>query len=256
MRVTICQSHDDTTALEADWQALIAHLEDAGSDLVLLPEMPFYPWIAATQDVDLAQWEAAVAAHDAWEQRLGELPAAYVVGSRPVTDADGSRHNRGFVFQNGRVDNIHDKVYLPNDDLFWEGTWYAAGEKTFDLVQCGEAKVGFMICTEIWFTEHARAYAKQGVHIIANPRATEAFSVDKWIAGGRAAAVMGGAYCLSSNRGWSGTADIQFGGAGWAIDPDGEVLGLTSDDAPFCTVEIDLSVADHAKTTYPRNVVE
>lgn len=256
MKVTVCQFHDDPTALEADWQQLIAHLQATESDLVLLPEMPFYPWIAATNDVDVAVWEAAVAAHDAWEQRLSELPTPYVLGSRPVTTATGARHNRGFVHHNAQVQAVHDKVYLPNEDLFWEGTWYAPGEKMFETTQCGPAQVGFLICTEVWYTEHARAYGKAGSHFIVNPRATEAFSVDKWLVGGRAAAIMSGAYCLSSNRGWLGTANIQFGGAGWIIDPNGEVLTMTADDEPFVTLDLDLQVADHAKATYPRNVVE
>lgn len=113
-----------------------------------------------------------------------------------------------------------------------------------------------MVCTDLWFTEHARAYGKAGVNVIANPRATEAFSSEKWLVGGRAAAIVSGAYCLSSNRGWRGTTGVEFGGTGWIIDPDGAVLATTSDNEPFVTVDIDLQVAAAAKQTYPRYVIE
>jgi len=48
---------------------------------------------------------------------------------------------------------------------------------------------------------------------------------------------------------------IEFGGAGWIIEPEeGSVLGVTSPNKPFLTVEIDLEHAEKAKRTYPRYV--
>jgi N-carbamoylputrescine amidase len=113
--------------------------------------------------------------------------------------------------------------------------------------------VGFQICTELWAFDHARCYGKQGVHIIATPRATGDASVETWVIGGRATAISSGAYSLSSNRsGLSKDGKFTFGGTGWIIDPDGKVLALTSSDEPFATIEIDLSAAEEAKSTYPR----
>ena len=148
------------------------------------------------------------------------------------------------------------KYYLPDENLFWEATWYKRGELDFTPKQVGDVKVGMAICTEIWYTEHARNYAKSGVHIVASPRATEISSADKWIAGGRACAVMAGAFCLSSNRGSLDINGMHWAGQGWIIEPDGEVLGLTSEEAPFLTIDIDLQSAEYAKKTYPRYVLE
>ena len=47
---------------------------------------------------------------------------------------------------------------------------------------------------------------------------------------------------------------IRFGGEGWVIDPDGKVLGVTSEAEPFLTVDIELEDAVRAKGTYPRDV--
>jgi N-carbamoylputrescine amidase len=50
------------------------------------------------------------------------------------------------------------------------------------------------------------------------------------------------------------TAGDPFGGQGWIIDPDGDVLAVTSDAERFATRDLDLARAKEAKTTYPRYV--
>lgn len=138
---------------------------------------------------------------------------------------------------------------------FWEASWYERGKRDFTGVQCRGINLGFLICTELWFFEHARQYSKQDIHLLVCPRVTPKSSGDKWIAGGRAAAVVSGAFCLSSNLSGPNTESMAFGGAGWVIEPEeGSVLGLTSRDKPFLTVEIDLEHAGKAKRTYPRYV--
>jgi N-carbamoylputrescine amidase len=235
---------------EIEWSRLVEHISGEQSEIVLLPEMPFYPWVAAAERFDHQRWEAAVEAHETWLARLSELAPATVLGSRPTAQ----RRNEGFVWD-GSYRQVHDKVYLPEEEGFWEATWYERGEMEFAAAETGAMKVGFTICTEMWFTEHARGYARQGIHLLACPRATEKSTVDKWIAGGRAAAVMAGAYCLSSNRGGEGSG-VSWGGSGWIIDPDGMVLGTTSSDAPFITLDLNLERAVSAKGTYPRYLSE
>ena len=192
---------------------------------------------------------------------LAELAPALVLGSRPV-ERRGLRQNEGFAWelQNG-YQATHTKYYLPDEDRFWEASWYQRGDGDFSVFASHVVRdtlyVGFLICTELWFMQRARTYGKQGIHILANPRATERGTADKWLAGGRAAAaVVSGAFCLSSNRSASGTQPGDMGGLGWIVSPDGEVLGLTSVERPFVTVEIDLSAAERAKTTYPCYVLE
>jgi N-carbamoylputrescine amidase len=219
--------------------------------------MPFYPWVAYTDQVAPGRWEAAVRAHDAWMARLPELACPLVAGSRPVL-RDGRRLNEGFVWDPASgYRGVHAKYYLPDEPGFWEATWYDRGVRDFQSAAAGDIRAGFMICTEIWFGEHARAYARQGTHLLLCPRATPHGTADKWVAGGRAAAVMSGAFCLSSNRGGPDSHGMAWAGTGWVIEPqEGEVLGLTSPEQPFLTVEIDLSVAETAKRTYPRYVLE
>ena len=255
MNLTVCELPHDPGRLDEAWKGLVEHCRANGSDLVLLPEMPFSVWLAATQEVDPARWDEAVATHEAWLERLGELKASTVLGSRPVV-LDGHRHNEAFVWEPGSYQVSHHKYYLPEEDGFWEATWYDRGTGSFPALETVLGKVGFLMCTEVWFTEHARVLGRAGVGILATPRSTEWASRDKWLAGGRAAAVMSGAFGISSNRSGTDALGMRWGGFGWIIDPDGEVLATTSEKDPYATVTVDLQHAERAKTTYPRYVLE
>lgn len=256
MRITVCQLSDVPAQLEEQWEGLAAHCRHERSDLVVLPELGFSPWLAATAEVDQRRWEASVEVHDRWLGRLDELGARVVVGSRPVVE-DGRNFNEAFVWSAAGVAPAHRKRFLPDEPGFHEARWYERGPGEFLPVDTDVAKVGFLLCTEMWFTEHARAYARAGVDVLAAPRGVGLHSLDKWLAGGRAAAVMSGAFCVSSNRGGEDERGFAWAGGGWIIEPEeGEVLGVTSDDEPFLTRDVDLDVARNAKTTYPRYVLE
>ena len=255
MKLTVCELPNDPNDFAGAWESLVDHVGTNQSDLILLPEMPFYRWLSQTNDVDPAEWERAVRAHDEWIDRLNQLAPATVISSRPVIDG-GIRRNVGFVWdpETGAVD-IHAKHYLPDEPGFWEASWYQRGDGGFSIADTSVAKIGFLICTELWFTQHARDYGRLGTHIIVCPRATPTSTAPKWLAGGRAAAVVSGAFCLSSNLAGPTSEGGDFAGVGWIVEPEeGEVLGQTSSAEPFLTVEVDLAEADHAKTTYPRYV--
>lgn len=251
MKLTVCQL--DANQLDVEWAALSTHLDDNPSDLLLLPEMPFSPWFAASQQVDVAIWDEAVEQHQAWITRFAELGVTTITGTMPINQ-DGKRLNAGFVWTAKQgLTLAHNKTYLPDEETFWEASWYDRGAVDFQSVTVKGVCVGFQICTELWFMQHAREYGQQGIHLLLAPRSTLAASVDKWIVGGRAAAVISGAYCLSSNH-VGDALGTPLGGKGWIIDPDGNVLALTSEEQPFVTVEIDLRLAEAAKAEYPRYV--
>ncbi|MGD2100153.1 MAG: carbon-nitrogen hydrolase family protein [Desulfobacterales bacterium] len=255
MRVTVCEMNNQPDRFAQDWRALCDHVKSAGSDLVLLPEMPFYPWLASTQKCEPERWQSSVQDADQWISRLGELAPVSVLGTRPVVN-NGRHLNEGFCWDDTRgYRAVHYKYYLPDEEGFWEASWYERGKMDFSAVECNQAKVGFLICSELWFNQHARDYARQGVHLLVCPRATPKASVEKWIAGGRTAAVVSGAYCLSSNFSGARANGPDWGGAGWIVEPEeGAILGLTSEKHPFITLKIDLQAAEKAKGTYPRYV--
>jgi len=257
VKVTVCELPNDPDALSMQWDRLVHHTRSAKSDLVLLPEMPFHPWLAASNHVDSGHWHQAVNAHQRWITRLPELGAGMVMGTRPV-NRNEVPHNEGFVWTPDRATiPTHTKYYLPDEPGYWEASWYRRGDAVFDTIECNETVYGFLICTEIWFNRHARDYGQHGAHFIICPRVTPASSTDKWIAGGRTAAVVSGAFCLSSNLAGPNIPGSDFGGTGWIIEPEaGTVLGTTSAKEPFLTMDIDIERAEAAKSTYPRYVAD
>ncbi len=256
MRVTICQLPNQPSAFEHAWTELVRHARSHASELVVLPEMPFSPWLAATRPADQGRWNDSVARHDRdIETRLPELAPAAVLSSRPVVD-DGVNYNRGFTWAEGQITDVHDKYYLPEEPGFWETDWYRRGDGVFSPTTVAGARVGFQICSEMWFFERGRAYGQQGVHIIASPRATGAQSVERWMTGGRALAITAGCFVLSCNLSAPCAADADLGGGSFAIDPDGQVLAVTTASSPFATLDLDPGQAEAARSTYPRYIAE
>ena len=79
MKITVCQLHDARDAFAKDWEELLDHVKVQESELVLLPEMPFFQWFPVSRRFDAGVWRAAVSAHGAGEQRLAELAPARVL---------------------------------------------------------------------------------------------------------------------------------------------------------------------------------
>ena len=155
--------------------------------------------VAADPEPDAARWQAAADAHSRQITELRRLNAKAVIGTRPIVLDGGQRRNQAFLWSASEAAMaVHDKVYLPNEEYYWEARWYARGELRFDPCHALGLTIGVQICTEVWFFEWARHFARAGVDLLCVPRVTPHASVDKWLAGGRAAAVCAGAYCLSS----------------------------------------------------------
>jgi predicted amidohydrolase len=250
MRVTVCEMPDDRKNFETAWEELIAHVRRQQSDLVLLPELPFSPWIATTPQFDVQVWQRAQQAHEVMMQRLRELPVSVVLGTHPVSEG-AFRLNRGFYWTpTDGSQGVHDKYYLPNEEGFYERCWFARGPRDFTLARVQDIALGFLICSEVMFNEWARSYGRQGANLIAVPRATG--SHERWVVAPRMAAIASGAFVISSNR----AQDQVFGGRGLVVGPDGDVLASTARQAPFATVEIDLAESTRAKQTYPRDLLE
>ena len=140
------------------------------------------------------------------------------------------------------------KFFLPDEPGNWEARWFDRGDSDFPEYHADAWSFGLNICTELWAVETYAAYAARGVQVILSPRATAAATTAKWLSVGVVAAVRSGAFSLSSNRVDPTGA---CGGVGWIINPHGNILARTTPDAPFATVDIDLSASAAARDDYP-----
>ena len=258
MRITVCQLDPREDHIDTYLSALAEHVASENSAFVLLPEMCFSEWLAADNAPDPKRWAQAIDRHVQYIDNLQGLGAEAIVGTRPIVNRVGSRRNQAYLWTNAvtRPSPIREKYYLPDENGYWERSWYDRGLKSFETARFESARIGVLICTEMWFFEWARHYAASRVDLLCIPRATPHDSVDKWLAGGRVAAVCSGAYSISSNLWYPPGDTVNCGGVGWIIDPEGTILTTTSPDAPFATVAIDLDYSRMCKSTYPRYVSE
>lgn len=217
MIVTICELPDDRKAFDDSWVQLAEHIKQSRSGLVLLPDMAFGSWFADSAKVDSAGWQRAVAAHDAWEHRLGELGAPLVLGSRPI-DFGNRRYDEGFVWAaDSGIRSVH-----------------AQATRDFVPLEVDGIDIGFLFGAE-GSVRDERPYAPGDVDIVAMPRCTRSEGFAERLAHACAVATEVGAYALSSNR------SAPFEGQAWIIGPDGRVLGTTSRSQPFLSLPIDLA---------------
>ena len=84
MKVTVRELNDSSQSRAKPSGRLVAHARAQQSEMVLLPEIPYYPWFGVTPVFEARVWQTAVASHDAWRERLVELAPAVVLGTRPV----------------------------------------------------------------------------------------------------------------------------------------------------------------------------
>jgi len=257
MKVTVCELSDSSSQFSSDWEELKAHLAIEQPVLLLLPEMPFYRWLAADQKISEESKKECIAAHQKWLKEIERLDANYIVYSSPEL-IGGKFLNTAFVYsrETGHQ-RLHSKAYFPEEPHFWEASWFDREEPvSFKPFELEGFKIGVLLCTELWFTQHAREYGMQGVDLLLCPRATGKESVNTWLNCGKTSAVISGAYCLSSNRSGSGEKGFEWGGMGWITEPmDGALLASSSFTDKFVTKNIDLEKARQAKKEYPLYVV-
>ncbi len=256
LKVGVCECPPELRAGSAEWDDLSRAVSRESPDLLLLNEMPFGSWIAAGAAFDERQWRESCSAHEDGLDHLADLGAAVVAGTRP-RELDGRRVNEAFLWtEAGGYRGAHSKQYFPDEEGYYEARWFEAGERHFQVTPAGLVQAGFLICTELMFNEHARAYGRNGAHVILVPRAVGQTSLRRWRVALRMAAIVSGAYVLSSNRGGVDSRGQVFGGAGWIIDPEGDLVAQTSAVSPVAFYEIDTEFVARAQREYPCYVEE
>lgn len=253
MRVTFCELPTHLDPEGEQWRSLCARFAATRSDLILLNEMPFGAWLAAAPAYEQGAAEHAASLHEAALPSFPNLGAPTIVSSRPVL-AKGKLFNEAFAWREGRIQALHRKHYFPSEPGFYEAAWFAAPGTGFEVFHLGDIKAGVLLCTELLFNEHARAYGRASAEVILCPRAS-GISVEAWQTALKMAAIVSGCYVISSNR-VGDDGDQTFGGRGMAFAPGGAQLAETSTDEPIVSIELDLDRVRSAKANWPCYVPE
>ena len=179
-----------------------------------------------------------------------------MAGSR-ATELEGCRVNEAYVWSASEgTSGVHTKQFFPNEEGYYEARWYETGERHFRVARAGELSVGFLLCTEVMFNEHARRYGRVGANVILSPRAVGVASLRRWLVAMRMAAIVSGCYVLTSNRSGTDSTGQSFGGRGWIVDPDGDLVAQTSPTTPVVFHELDTDAVARAQKEYPCYVEE
>jgi N-carbamoylputrescine amidase len=237
-----------------DWAALRREIERLRPQLLVLNELPFGPWLAAREQFDGAAWEDSIAAHAAGLEALPELGVPIVLGTRPA-DLAGRRCNQAFVWSHdASLMFPHTKQHIPDSPGYRETTWTEPGETCFEVVEALGLRIGFLICTDLMFTEHAREYGREGVDLIVAPRAMPPGAAHTFDIALQMTAIVSGCSVASSNRRGRDSVGEQFEGRGCIIDPLGSTVAQTSSHQPLVVHEISTDFSDWKQTIYPCNV--
>ena len=256
LRVGVCEAAPEMEAGSGDWGRLTERVREAGLDVFLINEMPFGRWLSAGESFDEAAWRKCLEVHEEGVERLDELGVKVVLGSR-ARELNERRVNEAFVWTpSDGYRAVHTKQYFPDEEGYYEARWFHAGERHFRVAQAGPIRVGFLICTEIMFNEHARRYGRYGAHVIAVPRAVGKWSLPRWLVAMKMAATVSGCYVMTSNRNGIDSNGQEFGGRGWIVDPSGDLVAQTSAVSSVVTYNIDLDCVATGQSDYPCYVKE
>jgi N-carbamoylputrescine amidase len=231
------------------WRRLADAVTAAGPDVLVTNELPFGPWLAATQQVQRPQADRYVAAHVRGARALAALNVPLVISSRPIW-IDGRLANEAYALHGGACVPLHRKHYFPEEPGWHERSWFARDQGGFGEITASGARVGVLLCTEVMFNEHARHYGRAQVDLIAVPRATGQ-STTAWHTACAMAALVAGCYVVSSNRVGQAGASPLFGGQAFAYAPDGTLIAETTDTCPLVCIDMDLDWSRRQKHAYP-----
>ena len=237
-----------------EWDELVKRIREARPDVLITNEMPFGAWLAesAAYDGEMAMQSIEIGEDGVEAFHSLEVPA--VLSSRPVS-AGNRLANEAFALFHGKYKRVHHKQYFPDELGYFEENWFQPAISGFDVVDLGGWSAGFLLCTELFFTEWARHYRHQGASLIAVPRASGQ-SIRTWLPAAQTAAIVSGCYVASSNRFGDASPNLSFGGKGFCIAPSGQVIAETSAEQPVVTFELDLEFCAQCQQDYPCYVKE
>ena len=254
MKIAFVEWPEGLSAGDKQWHKWKDLVTAAGPDILVTNELPFGPWLAEAAAFSKVDADHSIRAHQQGIEALIDLKLAAIISSRPV--CKGNRlANEAFVLEKGMARPLHRKHYFPNEPGWFESEWYAGEGSDFDVAEVLGIRVGVLLCTEAMFNERARAYGRQKASLIVIPRAS-GMNLESWKIAGAMAALVSGAYVVSSNRVGRSAGGTEFGGGGFAYAPHAKLLSVTSSAHPVQTFNLDPTLSAAAQLDYPCYVRE
>lgn len=169
----------------------------------------------------------------------------------PIFEKDkGKFYNSAVVIgADGKLMETYRKIHVPYDPLFYEKTYFEAGNNGYKVYSTKYGKFSVLICYDQWFPEAARICALNGADIIFYPTAIGYIRdydasgedwQDSWETIQRAHSIANGVHVAAVNR--VGAEDkLEFFGSSFVCDSFGKIIKKASPDKEEILVaELDL----------------
>lgn len=265
--------HSFTEDVETNRSRNIAAIESLASDgaqLIVLSELHDSLYFCQTEDVD--NFRLACRIDHEFADIYGQAASdnrVVLVTSAFERRAPGLYHNTAMVFDSdGTIAGKYRKMHIPDDPGFYEKFYFTPGDMGFNPIDTSLGKLGVLVCWDQWYPEAARLMAMRGADILIYPTAIgwnpddtpdeKQRQREAWITIQRSHAVANGIPVVSVNRcGFeddsSGqTSGIDFWGSSFVAGPQGELLGMAPDNAPFDgIIDIDTARSENVRQWWP-----
>ena len=271
LRVALIQqgfSADRDSNLKQSADAII-RAADAGSQLVLLPELHTSLYFCQTEDV--ANFDLAESIPGPTTNYLGQLARKHnmvIVGSVFEKRAAGIYHNTAVVLDsNGELVGQYRKMHIPDDPGFYEKFYFTPGDQGFIPAKTSIGVLGVLVCWDQWYPEAARAMALNGADMLLYPtaigwdpsddKAEQDRQLTSWQLIQRAHAVANGIPVLSCNRvsheddPTKQTQGIDFWGHSFVAGPQGELISEAQTDEVLLIADIDMNRSESVRRIWP-----
>jgi N-carbamoylputrescine amidase len=243
--------------------ARIAEAAASGAQVICLQELfaGQYP----CQSEDHARFDQAEPIPGPTSDALAKAAAEHgvvIVGSLFERRAPGLYHNTAMIYDaDGRPAGMYRKMHIPDDPLYYEKFYFTPGDLGFRSFDTRFGRIGTCVCWDQWYPEAARLTAMTGAQILFYPTAIGWLPNEKEIYGAsqhsawetmmRSHAIANGVFVGAANR-TGREGELEFWGASFACDPNGNVLARASHDAEeTLLVECDFDKQDLVRTHWP-----
>jgi N-carbamoylputrescine amidase len=252
------KAHNVKTAL-----ARIADAANAGANIVCLQELfaGQYP----CQSENYQRFDDAEPVPGPTSEAVSAAAREHnvvVVGSFFERRTAGLYHNTAVIFDaDGSTAGMYRKMHIPDDPLYYEKFYFTPGDLGFRSFDTRFGRIGVCVCWDQWYPEAARLTALTGAQILFYPTAIGWHLAEKaelgpsqhsaWETMMRSHAIANGIFVAAVNRtGIEG--GLEFWGASFASDPNGNVLARASHDKEETQlIECNLEQIDAVRTHWP-----
>ncbi|MGQ9553033.1 MAG: NAD+ synthase [Anaerolineae bacterium] len=205
-------------------QIAIEQAKQAGTDIVLLPEMALtgYP----PEDLLLKPNFVANAELALEDIARGCRGVTAVIGTVMRCPAQGDDlHNTAAILAAGAVQAVYYKMHLPNYAVFDEARYFRAGKRPL-VIALGGTRIGITICEDIWYGGGpAEAEALAGAEVVINISASpyhvgKPAERERMLRTRASDNLIAVAFCNLVG----GQDELVFDGSSILVGPDGEVI--------------------------------